>query len=281
MSSQSASPGQISWLEYLRASDPLARDEVHIGQLAERLLDEGAVEPPVNVELLASLRGIVDVSFADQPWAGMLTTSNGRYLVTVRADDSYERQRFTVLHEAMHTFCPGFSETKFRCNPNVAKGLVEELCDQGASELLLPRRFFLPELRDLGLTVDTLTELAPHYEASVEATGIRAVDLWPGPAALLVFRTRLKPSEAGTPDAEPKLRLDWSHTSGPWPFLRRHKSVVEGSPFADALLGEAVERTATLAELTGDGDVSYRVSARGLGRGRVVALVQPTSVVAA
>jgi hypothetical protein len=171
-----------------------------------------------------------------------------------------ERQRFTILHEAIHTYCPGFLEAQFRCNPNESEGRVEALCDHGASELLLPRRFFGPELTDLGLTIDTLIELAPRCVASVEATGIRAVDLWQGPASLLVFRNRHKPSDAGTEDVEPKLRLDWSHTSGRWPYLRRYKSVSDGSPFADAMLGEVVERVSNLAELTGDADRLYQVS---------------------
>jgi IrrE N-terminal-like domain len=281
VSSRSVSPGQISMLEYLRAKAPLIRDEVHIRELAERLLDEGAVKPPVDVELLASLRGIVDVAAVNQPWAGMLATRNGRFLVSVRADDSYERQRFTILHEAIHTYCPGFLEAQFRCNPNESEGRVEALCDHGASELLLPRRFFGPELTDLGLTIDTLIELAPRYVASVEATGIRAVDLWQGPASLLVFRNRHKPSDAGTEDAEPKLRLDWSHTSGRWPYLRRYKSVSDGSPFADAMLGEVVERVSNLAELTGDADRLYQVSARAMGRDRVLALVHPMTQAAA
>jgi hypothetical protein len=275
VSSRSVSPGQMSLLEFQRANAPLVRDEVHIREFAERLLDEGAVEPPVDVELLASLRGIVDVEAVDQPWAGMLESRDGRFLVSVRADDSYERQRFTILHEAIHTFCPGFFEVQFRCNPFRSKGRVEALCDHGASELLLPRRYFEPELADLGLSIDTLTELAPRYLASVEATGIRAVELWRGPASLLVFRNRLKPSEAGNQDAEPKLRLDWSHTSGQWPYLRRHKSVSDGSPFADAMLGEAVERPSTLEELTGEADRLYQVSARAIGRDRVLALVRP------
>jgi hypothetical protein len=265
----------------MRMREPLVRDEVHIRQLATDLLDEGAVEPPVNVELLASLRGIVDVAAVDQPWAGMLSTRDGRLLVTVRSDDSRERQRFTILHEAIHTFCPGFLEPQFRCNPHQSKARVEGLCDHGASELLLPRKYFMPDLASSGLTVTALTELAPRYEASLEATGIRAVDLWPGPAAFLVFRNKLKPSEIGNPDAVPKLRLDWSHTSGPMPFLRRHKSVGDDSPFADAHLGEIVQRTTALIDLTGDPDHRFHVSARAVGIGRVLALVQPSGRVAA
>jgi hypothetical protein len=211
----------------------------------------------------------------------MLSTRDGRFLVTVRADDSVERQRFTILHEAIHTFCPGFFESQFRCNPNRSKARVEGLCDHGASELLLPRKYFEPELLASGLTVSAVTELAPRYEASLEATGIRAVDLWPAPAAFLVFRNKLKPSEIGKPDAEPKLRLDWSHSSGPMPFLRQHKSVSDGSPFADAYQGEIVDRAATLTDLTGDPDQFFEISARAIGVGRVLALVRPRGSIAA
>ncbi len=276
MGSRSASPGQLSLLEYERIAEPLARDETHIRRLAERLLDEAQVVPPVDVELLASMRGIASVGEVDQPWAGMLAHQDGRFLVNVRAGDSPERKRFTVLHEVIHTCCPGFLEPQFRCNPSESKTAVEALCDHGASELLLPRRYFAPELADLGLTVESVLELAPRYLASVEATAIRAVDVWPGDAALLVFRHQTKPSEAGTPEAEPKLRLDYAHTSGPWPFVRRHKSVSDGSPFADAAWGELVGRRTDLGELTGDHDTLFDISARLIGD-RVLAVARPAS----
>lgn len=276
MGSRSGSPGQLSMLDYLRSTSPAATDEERIRQLSERLLDEAEVTPPVNVELLASLRGIVDIGVADQPWAGMLSSSDGRLVVRVKESDSYPRQRFSVLHEAIHTFCPGFLETQFRCNPSRSGTRLEALCDIGASELLLPRRHFAPELMAGALDFDHVSDLADRYEASLEATAIRAVDLWPGAASLLVLRRQTKPSEAGNRDADPKLRLAWSHVSGDWPYLPRYKSVSDGSPFGRALNGEVVNEASTLVDLTSDADTHFHISAQAVGPDRILALVRPS-----
>lgn len=275
MGSRSASPGQLSLLEHLRAVSPASTDEERIRQLSERLLDEADVRPPVSVEILASLRGVVDIEVVDQPWAGMLSAVDGRLLVRIKDTDSYPRQRFSVLHEAIHTFCPGFLQTQFRCNPNRSGNRVETLCDIGASELLLPRRHFGPDLLAGRFDFDHVADLADRYEASLEATAIRAVDLWPGAASLLVFRRQTKPSEAGEPDAEPRLRLAWSHVSGAWPYLPRHKSVSDSSPFGRALIGDVVDEASTLLALTSNGDAPCQVSARAVRDDRVLALVRP------
>jgi hypothetical protein len=206
----------------------------------------------------------------------MLSSVDGRLVVRVKETDSYPRQRFSVLHEAIHTFCPGFFETQFRCNPNRSRSRLEALCDIGASELLLPRRHFVPDLVAGALDFDHIADLGDHYGASLEATAIRAVDLWPGSASLLVFRRQTKPSEAGQSDAEPKLRLAWAHVSGPWPFLPRYKSVSNNSPFSRALIGEIVNEASTLVDLTSDGDTQFHVSAQGIGADRVLALVRPS-----
>jgi hypothetical protein len=262
-------------LEYLREASPAASDEEHIRALADQLLDEAEVRPPVSVEILASLRGIADIGVADLPWPGMISYEDGRLVVRVRETDSYPRQRFSVLHEATHTYCPGFRETQFRCNPSRPGNRLEALCDLGASELLLPRRHFAPDLAAGVLDLDHVVHLADRYAASLEATAIRAVELWPGSASLLVFRRQTKPSEAGHPDAQPRLRLAWSHVSGRWPYFPRYKSVSDDSPFGRALIGEDIDEASTLADLTPDADVRCHVSARAFGGDRVLALVRP------
>jgi hypothetical protein len=274
--SRSSSPGQLSLLEYLRATSPAWTDEERICQLSERLLDEAEVTPPVSVEILASLRGIADIGVVDQPWAGVLSSVAGRLVIRVRETDSYPRQRFSILHEAIHTFCPGFLEKQFRCSPSRAGSRLEALCDLGASELLLPRRYFARDLAAGALDFEHVADLADRYEASLEATAIRAVDLWPSAASLLVFRRETKPSEAGQPDAEPKVRLAWSHTSGRWPYLPRYKSVRDSSPFGRASRGEVVDEESSLVDLTSDADTSFHVSARAVGVDRVLAVVRPS-----
>jgi hypothetical protein len=267
---------QLSLFEQLSQVEPALSDEEIVRRLCEDLIDESAVAPPVNVELLASMRGITRVEQRLQPWSGVLAPERGGLVVGVRALDGVARQRFTVLHEAGHTLLPGFADTRqYRCSG--PKTREEQLCDIAASELLMPRRFFVGDLRQAAPGLEGIEPLAASYEASIEATALRAVDLHQDAAMLLVFRVAHKPSERGHEDEhEPKLRMSWSHGRGGWPYMRQHKSVSDGSPIQRAHEGELVDEVGTLGDLVGGEPGPVMISARRYGNdGRVLALVQP------
>lgn len=270
---------QLSLFEQLSQVEPALSDEEIVRRLCADLLDDSAVAPPVNVELLASMRGIARVEQRRQPWAGVLAPAPGGLVVGVRALDGLARQRFTVLHEAGHTLLPGFADTRqYRCSG--PKTREEQLCDIAASELLLPRRFFLSDLRQAAPGLEGIESLADSYGASIEATALRAVDLHQDEAMLLVFRVAHKPSERGREDEhEPKLRMSWSHGRGGWPYMRQHKSVSAGSPIRRAHEGELVDEVGTLGELVGGEPGPVMISARRYGSGgRVLALLTPAAM---
>lgn len=265
---------QLSLFEQASAAQPGKPPELVLRDLCEQLIEDSESEPPVDVERLASMRGIVDIREAEQSWAGMLLPSDGRMQVQVRAGDGRERQRFTVLHETGHTMLPGFSEkAHFRCGGPTTK--EEQYCDLVASELLFPRKFFVPDLREVGFGVEGLETLASRYEAGIEATAIRAVDILPEPALVMVFKMRHKPSERGREsELEPKLRLDWTHSNGDWPYFLKHKSVDEAGVFARAFEGEVIDEYTHLDSLaSGDWNEEQHVSARRFGN-EVIALVR-------
>lgn len=267
---------QLSLFEQLSRVEPALSDEGIVRRLCDDLLNQADVKPPVNVKLVASMRGIARVEERLQPWDGVLAWEHGQLVVGVRASDGIERQRFTVLHEAGHTLLPGFAESRrYRCEGPRSRD--EQLCDIAAAELLLPRRFFIPDLLDADPGLDGVEELASLYEASIEATALRAVDLGAGPAMLLVFRVAHKPSEDGREaECEPKLRLSWAHGQGGWPYMRKHKSADDGSPFMRAHDGEVVDELGTLDDLASAHRGRVMISARRYGNdGRVLALVRP------
>ena len=264
-------------------------DSQLVAELAQDLLQELGLEPPIDHAIVASMRGVITIKEAAIPWAGHLAPGEDGLAITLRAGDTPGKKRFTAFHEVEHTFMPGFSsQPQYRCDPATPVSAipkrnanVEALCDIGASELLFPRRSFSADLAGNEPTLDLVEQLATRYQGSLEATARRLVTLHPKPALLIGLEPGCTPTR---PDAEPALRVRWVHPGRParLPYVPRHKSVPEGSVFARALSGEHVEESTTLKGLTST-DMLVHVSSRlypytddqGEQHMRVLALITP------
>lgn len=216
-----------SLLEAARSADPTATDEGLIVAIARELVDDLDLEPPVDPAMVASYQGIRRIEHAMIPWAGCLIPGEGEVVIRVRSTDTPGRQRFTALHEVVHTFFPGFRyTTQYRCTPQPLSTKrtadVEVLCDIGASELLLPHRHCSNMLAAASFDLDSVEELARVCESSLEAAARRFVALWPEPCLLVRLERMTKPS---APNGSPKLRISSAVSSGEWPFLPRFKSL--------------------------------------------------------
>lgn len=254
----------MSLLETERTRQPGASDGACVRAIAARVIGElEIVEPPVDVEMIASYLGVNEVILDDQlVEAGCLACLGSRLEVRVRASDLPTRQRFTICHECGHTFFPGFArQTRFRCTPGAAPAStksrasavgaarqLEQLCDLAASELLLPQQIFVPEARGSVFDLSSVALLAERYEASLEATARRFVAAQSEPSALVILQVVQKPTERGS-RALAKLRVTSSLATGSWPFIPLHKSVQVGSPFDRALQGELVHEMAVIKDL--------------------------------
>jgi hypothetical protein len=246
----------LSELELARLEHPGKPDTQLVIELAQRTLDELALEPPVNHEIVASMRDIARIEETDLPWAGCLIRDGDGFVIKLRAADSRGKKRFTVFHEVKHTYMPGFAlAPQYRCDPAAQPDTaatrnpgLEVLCDLGAVELLLPRRHFLNDLEGNTPTLALASQLARRYDASLEATARRIVTLHPAPTLLITLEPSCKPS---APQEKPKLRVQRAHGSiTNWPFIPRHKSVPPDSILASPLFGEAVNQVGTLTGLT-------------------------------
>src|SRR3954451_22824421 len=161
-------------LELARARLPRAADEQRGRLLICELLSEWALTPPVDLELVASLRAITSVDYVDLPWAACLVHDSGGTQVKVRASDLPRRQRFSLAHEIGHTFLPGYAlATQYRCDPpptgRQQRNTVEHLSDIAASELLMPVTDVERALVERGCTMDAAIETADACDASLEA----------------------------------------------------------------------------------------------------------------
>jgi Zn-dependent peptidase ImmA (M78 family) len=110
--------------------------------------------------------------------AGQTLALGDRHIIVVNGRHTPERQRFTVLHELGHIRLGLPSKhgdtisvdqlLRYKVRPR-----EEILCDVFASECLLPRQFFVPDVRKLPCTFRSVEELAERYCASLAATGSR------------------------------------------------------------------------------------------------------------
>jgi hypothetical protein len=280
---------QLSDLELARLDSPGTPDAQLVIQLAQRTLDELDMQPPISHEIIASMRDIIKIEEDAIPWAGCLVPGPAGLQMTLRVGDCHGKKRFTAFHEVKHTFLPGFSIfTQYRCDPatpldvsRVRDPDLEALCDIGAAELLFPRAAFHADLAGNARTMQLVEDLADRYDASLEATARHVVLLHPEPTMLIALEPACKPSE---PYAEPALRVQWAHPNGRWPFVPKHKSVPDDSPFGRALQGEPVDEVTSLATLISPAAERVRVSAglypytddRGEQHMRVLALITPS-----
>lgn len=283
MSSVPLSELQLARLEY-----PGKPDSQLVIELARRTLDELAMEPPVDHEIVASMRDIARVEETDLPWAGCLVRDGDEFVIKLRAADTRGKRRFTAFHEVKHTYMPGFAlAPQYRCDPATPPdgaaardpGL-EALCDLGAVELLLPREDFLNDLDGNTPTLALASHLAQRYDASLEATARRIVTLRPAPTLLIALEPSCKPS---APNEEPKLRVQWVHGTTGWPFIPRYKSVPLDSILTSPLFGDVVNEVGMLTGLTNTPIGPVHISAdlypytddQGDQHMRVLALITP------
>src|SRR5688572_12780416 len=118
---------QLSLFETRRLERPGLADADIVRSISRELIAETGVRPPVPVDVLASFRGIGAIFDAEIDSAGIMSREGSRLVVRVRSSDGAARKRFTVLHEAAHTYLPGFADrTHHRCSPGSTPDRTEQ-----------------------------------------------------------------------------------------------------------------------------------------------------------
>lgn len=143
------------------------------------------------------------------------------------------------MHEIAHTFFDDCYEMVHHRSSNRRafdpQKEIEDLCQLGGANLLMPEEDFLEDLANLPFSLRIIPHLAHRYGASPEAVARRMISLADRPAALVFMSTRLKPVEMRSVKSnelqhEPKLRVLYSVRSDDFPvFVPEHKSASEGS----------------------------------------------------
>lgn len=138
--------------------------------------------PPFDPKILASLNGIrVQEVTEDFGSEGRIFPWRNRVVIQFRSGLIPERQRFTICHELAHTCFPDtYERVRCRQTPNLDHGAYrgfEQLCDIGASELLMPYEDFSADLARAPVGLAVTVNLSRCYVASIEATAKRLLDL--------------------------------------------------------------------------------------------------------
>jgi hypothetical protein len=276
-----------SLLARRRTNAPGVADLDHVVALAAGTIDELALNPPIDLDIVASYFGVSRVVLDDIPWAGCLIVNDDVVEIRLRQSDGAARRRFSGFHEVTHTFMPGYRLVpQYRCDPQPSRSArdeVEVLCDAGASEFLLPKRWFVGDLVAGDFGIELLEELADFYDASLEATAHRIVDHWPEEVAFFSLELRNKPRDL--PGAAPALRVNTMRGRGLFPWVPTHKSVNLGS-LATLADGEIISERLLNVELLGQDLGPCHLVAKpypfvdqdGETRQRVLALLRRTEI---
>lgn len=264
-----------------------------VRRLCDGLLADVEATIPVRMDVLASYRG-AHLRFIQQDEAGCIFHDGAKMIIAVRAQDIEGRQRFTIGHEILHTFFPGF-ETLRLSRTDRQTGIFdrsqaeEYLCDVGAAELLFPRRDVLAQMPN-DLTVPEIMKRAEMFGATIEATGRRFVELSERPAALVVLEPGWTSAEereldrrrftTGMLSIQPpipkRLRVKWAVTAKGMPKIHRNKSVDLDTELGDILARNAVDyvgRTGLVPTTTAVSARHMPVTVAGRCRDRVVVLL--------
>lgn len=141
--------------------------------------ESGVNSVPVNLELYVAAANarIKTSNELGNDESGQTFPLNGKNIITVNANHSEERQRFTVLHEIGHIVLGIPSKHQDGHIPTTKlmshkKRQPEEvLCDVFAAECLLPHDFFKKDIDDSDICLDSIKQLADRYKASLTCTG--------------------------------------------------------------------------------------------------------------
>lgn len=211
---------------------------------------KGWMGPPFKPLQLVSLLGIKfrESRSLFSAEAQLTPVDGNQLLLEFNPDRPLGRKNYSIVHEVAHTFFDDCYEMVHQRTSNRAafdpQQEVEDLCQLGGANLLMPEEDFLMDLERLPFSLNIVPYLADRYEASNEAVARRMISLADRPAALVFLSNRLKPVELKAvhqdkSEFQPKMRVLYSVRTRDFPvFVPPHKSVSDGSCAYDANLTE-------------------------------------------
>ena len=144
------------------------------------LLEQGGVTgPPVDLDRLAVFQGVREVERVSLGAVLGSTTRTGRGFKIRLNSDMPLNERFTYAHEIAHTvLAPSPSNGGGLHRRASSRGAaLERLCDSYAAEILMPRKWALPALKNGRRTIDSIVGLSEIFQTSLESAAVRFAQL--------------------------------------------------------------------------------------------------------
>ena len=203
--------------------------------------------PPVDLGQIRARFGIPTPKLAPLKNQQGLLINAEFGIILIKNDDPSTRQRFTEGHEFMELLfsaLPSGGGWAARQTGIFKKATKERLCNEGAAELLMPRSLFLPRVKEKGVSFQSARQLAAEFGVSTTAALVQMARIAPGRHAVVLWRSKNKPSEFKIrvppnqlplfdgPVAElppPKLRVEWGYNGPDVSFIPQDKSVPQDS----------------------------------------------------
>jgi hypothetical protein len=207
-------------------------------------------------------------------WSAAIVDHRGAYRVVLDTSDPLERQRFSLAHEIVHTF---FLEVEHEAD-EPAGDQLEQLCDLGAAELVMPAGPFSNALARAELSLTLIRQLADKFAVSLQACARRAMYLTTEKACIWVVE-RNRPGQPVTAEMPPLISR--SYASSAWHELSAFQgtAIAEYSAAARAMNSQAdlvsTEAIPSIGNVTVEA-LGYRFQGGRLGgHARAIALVTP------
>lgn len=163
-------------------------DEVQVVYKARELVKKAKpTSVPVPVEIYAREVGaIIKADEMEPDEAGCCFEAGGKRFICTNANDTPQRQRFTVCHEVAHLWLRLPSQHGGSAWSYAKRPRAEIFCDIFAAELLLPYDLFCPEAEKAQISLSSIDALAERFDASSIATASRFAYVVTAPVAFVL-----------------------------------------------------------------------------------------------
>ena len=258
-------------------------------QLVDQLIkDRGHDTPPFSPEEFARLQGIEIVKADLGETSAVLLRFNDGPVIKVNQNHNLGRQNFSCAHEIGHTLLSKLKleqrieDVEYRTFNPQARAIAhanarERLCDDAATELLMPESVFGKYLSGFSVSINSIDRLASIFKVSLQTTAIRIAEVSPEPCLALLWKLwgRSKPKglrfmwRVG-PGREPRGKANYMpvHTLVRYPS-KLHRAYEHDSPVKSSKLfkvDDAVKRLPMESKGFGRGDAKRVISLAFLGR---------------